>query len=166
MRPLRILAAVLASTTAVVGAVAVAGSASGDPQDIPRAELAQVRAATAQFHDVEAATAAGYELLPDCFDSPDGGMGIHYLKGVANTQVDALAPEALVYEVTKHGPKLVAVEYIVPKSLSNEPPTVLGQTLHANDALGLWVLHAWIWQPNPSGMFKDYNPKVGACPTS
>lgn len=166
MRPLRILAGVLAGTTAIVGAVAVASGASGDPQDVPRAELARVKAATAQFHDVEAAKAAGYELLPDCFDSPDGGMGIHYLKGVNNTEVDALAPEALVYEVTAHGPKLVAVEYIVPKNLTNDPPMVLGQHMHSNDALGLWVLHVWIWQPNPSGMFKDFNPRVGACPTA
>ena len=23
-----------------------------------------------------------------------------------------------------------------------------------------YELHAWIWRPNPSGIFKDWNPKV------
>ena len=26
-----------------------------------------------------------------------------------------------------------------------------------------WDLHAWVWQPNPSGMFAEWNPKV-QCP--
>ena len=26
--------------------------------------------------------------------------------------------------------------------------------------LGLYVLHAWIWQNNPTGMFMDWNPTV------
>jgi hypothetical protein len=164
VRPLRIAIAVLVCTTAAIGALSVAGPASGAAEPIPRADLARVRAATARFHDVEAAVADGRELLDVCFDSPDGGMGVHYLKGVGDTILDPLAPEALVYAVTDHGLKLVAVEYIVPKALSNTAPAVLGQTLHENTALGLWVLHAWIWQANPAGMFEDFNPNVGACP--
>ena len=163
MRPLRVVAGTLVATSAVVAGLAMTSPASAGGEDVPRAELAAVRNATAPFHDVDAATAAGYELLDVCFDDPDGGMGIHYLKGV-DAHLDPLAPEALVYEVTDHGPKLVAVEYIVPKTLSNTPPTVLGQSLHPNDELGLWVLHAWIWEPNPDGMFKDFNPQVPACP--
>jgi hypothetical protein len=91
-------------------------------------------------------------------------MGYHYLKGV-DASLDPLAPEALVYEPTSHGLRLVGVEYIVPLSQSNSAPQVLGQTLHANTGLGLWVLHAWIWRPNPAGMFKDFNPNVADCPT-
>jgi hypothetical protein len=165
MRPGRVVVAAIAASSAVVAALAIAMPAYGSAaKDIPRADLARVRAATARFHDVEVADGpGGYDLLDRCFDGPDGGMGIHYLKGV-DEHLDALAPEALVYEVTKHGPKLVAVEYIVPLSLSNAPPEVLGQPLHPNEALGLWVLHAWIWKPNPAGMFEDFNPNVARCP--
>ncbi len=164
MRPLRILVAgVLACTTAAIGALSLTSPAAGAGNDTPRAELAGVRAATAQFQDVDNAIDEGYELLDVCFESASGGMGIHYLKGIDAT-LDPLAPEALVYEVTAHGPKLVAVEYIVPVGLSASPPEVLGQQLHENSALGLWVLHAWIWEPNPDGMFADFNPNVAQCP--
>jgi hypothetical protein len=28
---------------------------------------------------------------------------------------------------------------------------------------GFYILHAWIWQTNPSGMFAHWNPEV-TCP--
>jgi hypothetical protein len=40
---------------------------------------------------------------------------------------------------------------------------LFGQHFHLNSALNVWV-HAWIWQANPAGIFKDWNPNVGACP--
>jgi hypothetical protein len=40
---------------------------------------------------------------------------------------------------------------------------VLGQHLHLNPALGVYILHAWIWRYNPSGIFQDWNPMV-SCP--
>lgn len=163
-RSFRIALAVIVCTTTIVAALAVATPASGSgDRHVPRRELAAVRRATAKFHRVDVAERAGYELLDVCFDSPDGGMGIHYLKGV-DDKLDARRPEALVYELTERGPKLVAVEYIVPLELKSSPPKVLGQRLHANHELGLWVLHAWIWRYNPSGVFADYNPRVAPCP--
>lgn len=163
MRPFRIVVALLVCTTAAIGALSLTGPASGADEPIPRAELARVRAATAPFHDVDAAIADGRGLLERCFSSDDGGMGVHYLKGIDAT-LDPLSPEGLVYEITDQGLKLVAVEYIVPLALSNTAPVILGQTMHANTELQLWVLHAWIWEPNPLGMFKDFNPNVATCP--
>jgi hypothetical protein len=32
-----------------------------------------------------------------------------------------------------------------------------------NPVLGWYILHAWIWQHNPAGMFEDWNPTV-TCP--
>ena len=32
-----------------------------------------------------------------------------------------------------------------------------------NPALGRYILHAWIWKPNPAGMFENWNPDV-SCP--
>ncbi|MDT8305926.1 MAG: hypothetical protein RRC07_08325 [Anaerolineae bacterium] len=43
------------------------------------------------------------------------------------------------------------------------PPAILGQSLHLNEALGVYVLHAWIWLGNPAGVFADWNPNV-SCP--
>jgi hypothetical protein len=41
---------------------------------------------------------------------------------------------------------------------------VLGQDFHKHPTLPLYVLHAWIWEANPDGMFADFNPVLGACP--
>jgi len=133
-------------------------------------ELAAVRAATAQFHSVEAAKAAGYvdPGLP-CFDNKIGvsGMGIHLVKGI-NGSVSATSPQALVYEVNANKLTLVAVEYLVP--IKAAQPHLFGQAFHpaflpnGGAALNLWELHAWVWRHNPNGMFADYNPKVDLCP--
>ena len=136
--------------------------------------LSAVRHATTKFHDVEVAKAAGYAKLLDCFDLPGvGGMGQHYVNGAlvsatATGTVDALHPQAMVYEVDEEGSlELVAVEYIIPYDFvarSAEAPRILGQNFVHNDALRLWVLHAWIFRPNPLGTFINYNPNVEMCP--
>ena len=73
-------------------------------------ELAQVRKATARFHRVEEAVAAGYELgwvngsgariVAGCVSHPTAGaMGYHYFNAelMADNDVNALEPEVLVY---------------------------------------------------------------------
>ena len=84
-------------------------------------DLSAVRKATTKFHNVEVAKQAGYAKLLDCFDLPGvGGMGQHYVNGALvdatiNGTVDALLPQAMVYEVDDDGSlELVAVEYIIP----------------------------------------------------
>lgn len=154
-----ILATAIFMTLATVAAATEAGS-----------ELAQVRRATAAFHDVDRAVTAGYVEFLECFDSSIGGMGQHYVDlSALDDTVDPLHPEAMVYEVRSDGRlKLVAVEYIVPKAAPPDgqlsPPNLFGQHFHENSALGVWVLHAWIWQANPAGIFEDWNPNIGACP--
>jgi hypothetical protein len=152
------------------------------------AELARVRAATARFHRVERAIAAGYELgwvngagvriITGCVSHPTAGaMGYHYINPelMANLAVDPLEPEALVYESAPHGRlKLVAVEWIVRGPQSNPPgvptgappPTVLGMDMHIlvpPPGPAFYLMHAWIWKHNPAGMFADWNPRV-TCP--
>lgn len=136
-------------------------------------ELAEVRAATARFHRIAVAEDAGWNLmdgLDHCFNSPDvGAMGYHYINEslLMDAVVDPRTPEALVYAPGPNGKlQLAAVEWIVPYDLwpSDDPaPTVMGQELHHNDPLQVWVLHAWIFTHNPSGMFEDWNPRV-TCP--
>jgi hypothetical protein len=134
-------------------------------------QLAQVRAATAQFHSTDAAKAAGYTFVPgldSCFNNPGvGGMGFHLIKTSSlDLTVNMLEPEAMVYAPGPNGQlQLDAVEYIVPAAPwdaagNTKPPSVLGQSFHLDTELGVYILHAWIWQENPSGMFEDWNPKV------
>jgi hypothetical protein len=158
--------AVLFSATTAVAKEAPIGS-----------QLAEVRAATAQYHRVDAALDAGYTSFkiddstvglglpgdPTCFDNAAGGMGVHYVKDIDATVI-ANEPEALVYEITDNGRlRLVAVEYIVPDS-EPMPAPLFGQHFHHHGYLPVYILHAWVWKNNPSGMFADFNPKVGDCP--
>jgi hypothetical protein len=134
--------------------------------------LDDVRKATAAFHSVPKAEAAGYHDpgLP-CFDSPgtNQGMGFHLVNGDLvgdGGHLSKTHPEALVYEMHDGTLKLVAVEYIVPMSDSAQAPRFLGQTMIANNDLGLWTLHAWIWRKNPQSLFASYNANVPLCPQS
>ena len=146
-------------------------------------ELAQLRAATARFHRLDEAIAAGYQLgwvngsgvriITGCVAHPTAGaMGYHYFNQelVADLAVDPLRPEVLVYESASDGAlELIAVEWVVPGPNTNppglsEPPSVLGMEMHILvPAVGFWLKHAWIWKHNPTGMFADWNPEV-VCP--
>jgi hypothetical protein len=93
-------------------------------------------------------------------------MGFHYINpGLLDLDLDPRQPEALVYAPDDRGRlQLAAVEYIVPAEAWDaqhvEPPEVLGQHLHLNAGLGVYVLHAWIFMNNPAGIFEDWNPDV------
>lgn len=141
-------------------------------------QLAAVRAATAKYHDVAAAVAAGYQLgykglVTGCISNPTAGaMGYHYFNWAkmddpAIVQDD---PEVLVYHTADDGGLVLgAVEWVVPKTLweqagNTEPPVVFGQSLHVlNPVLNWYIEHAWIWTHNPVNMFADWNPEV-SCP--
>jgi hypothetical protein len=109
--------------------------------------------------------------LDYCFNKPGvGAMGFHYINvGLLDLELDPVQPEAMVYAPGPDGLlQLGAVEYIVPADLwdaagNTEPPSLLGRHFHLNSALGVYVLHAWIWKHNPAGMFEDWNPEV-SCP--
>jgi hypothetical protein len=150
-------------------------------------KLAKVALATARFHRVENALAAGYELgwvngsgvriIGGCVAHPTAGaMGYHYFHPglMADNAVNPLKPEALVYESTPSGGrKLVALEWVVRGPDSNPPgvtpppiPTVLGMEMHIlvpPPGPAFYLKHAWIWKYNPSGVFADWNPRV-TCP--
>jgi hypothetical protein len=125
-----------------------------------------VRAATAPFKVLDKAVAAGYALhVSQCVENPpQGAMGFHHNNAAlrdANLEVDK--PEVLTYARTPDGQyKLTGVEYVVPISAwsRSEPPTIMGQKLKRSDSLGIWYLHVWIWEQNPSGLFADWNPRV------
>ena len=95
---------------------AVASSSSAALQAVGP-ELAAVRAATARFHDVNVAMAAGY-LNPAgrvCDQIAIGTMGIHVPNPAlqATTELDPTRPEVLLYLPKPEGGfRLVGVEYI------------------------------------------------------
>jgi hypothetical protein len=151
------------------------GALPAQAQEVPRSELKGLRAATAPYHSVDAALADGFVAFsldpdnpdtPTCFDSADGGMGVHYVRNIDGI-VDANDPEAMVYEVKADGKlKLVAVEYIVPETEVDpeNPPVLFGHEFHPHSFLPVYILHVWVWKANPNGTFADFNPDVRPCP--
>jgi hypothetical protein len=154
----------LIALVVVLSGLAVAGvawAASDTSESHPAQKgLADTRRAVNKYRDVGVAQAAGFADLHLCVPQ----MGQHYtLGGDPHTFTDGILdpekPEALVYaDDGKGGLKLVAVEWV-----STTPGSVVGQDLHLNTALNVWVLHAWIGQGNPDGVFADMNPNIGGC---
>lgn len=131
-----------------------------------QSQLAEVRQATKQFHDVQAAIDAGYEPTTRCVP----GMGFHYVNPtlVRDPAINALAPEVLIYAPRSNGTvKLVGVEWLKFDADDNaqtaETITVVGQKMHGPMTHGLplhYDLHAYIWQGNPDGVFNTTNRNI------
>ena len=156
--------AVMAQKPAMNAAGATSVLPSGLGDDIDR-DVARVRAATEPFKSTAAAEAAGYKRVTDCVEyQPAGAMGYHFQNNaLLDTTLDVEHPEVLVYERMPDGTfKLNGVEFLVPipSWTSAEPPKVMGQSLKRADRLGIWYLHVWTWEPSPSGLFADWNPRV------
>jgi hypothetical protein len=174
-------AVALAAVAAVAGPTLV-GMASADSV---HSITSLTKPATARYHNLGAAKEDGYAIFPDaqgiaCIDNqPTGGMGVHYVKGslvfnpdgTPNTDLDPEHPEALVYAPNAAGQlKLAALEYIVFQDAwdarHSEPPQLFGQTFNltpAGNRFGIpafYSLHAWVWDPNSSGMLQPWNPSV------
>jgi len=126
------------------------------------AGLARARKATARFHRVEQAEAEGYINLNFC----EEGEGCHWLNpALLDGVFDPDKPEILLYVRDGDGWRLVAVEYVVPLSLSPgvAPEGFTGDADHwreNSEGVGLWELTAWIWLNNPNGIFEQHNPRA------
>ena len=176
---------ILAATLAVLVGIGLAGLALAGS---PRSQTAVASQATARFHDLDKARAAGYTFeLPDVYRetcivdlaAPSAGaMGVHMvnLGLLDDTTLDPAAPEVLVYERRNNGTlKLVGLEYVVFKAaweaehgFGAAAPILFGVPFESNSGAryGLppfYALHAWIWKPNPSGLLQPWNPNV-SCP--
>ncbi len=154
------VAQIPAADTAQVPGIVPSGFGDAVDRDVTR-----VRDATARLNSTEAAEAAGYARVSDCVEhQPDGAMGYHFQNNaLLDTTLDVDHPEVLVYERKPEGGfKLNGVEFLVPISAwtASEPPRIMGQALKRADSLGIWYLHVWTWEPSPSGLFADWNPRV------
>lgn len=164
----RIALAIVASVALLCSALAQPLRLNADDpearlSDETRQELARVRQATLQYHNLAKAERDEYVDV-NLFVS---GQGFHFVNfGLVNGTFDPEKPQILVYAPTSQGRlRLVAVEYAVPLALSPDAPagfTGDNDVWHQEpDALGgVWVLHAWVWQGNPKGIFTDNNPNV------
>lgn len=149
-------------STLLVALLVPAAIALAAPKAAPLgAQLAEVRRATAQYHDVAAAEAAGYAQASECVPH----MGYHYMRGgpLPPEALDATAPNLLVYAPLPNGDlRLVAVEYMATGDTelfgtAFDPPAPPG-----SGGPPFPTLHAWVWQANPDGMFTAHNPNI-AC---
>jgi hypothetical protein len=165
--------------TALVVAISLAGVAWTTVLAAP-SDLARAKAATARFNSLTQAAAAGYGLPPsaplhECiasFVASEGAMGFHYINGaLLDTVLDPTAPEALVYAEKANGElELVALEYVVfkePWDAENDHPPMLFDEMFMEipapnryEIPAFYALHAWVWQDNPAGTFKAFNPDV------
>lgn len=137
--------------------------------DNPQPDLADVRQATAKYQDVSVAEAEGYvseggECVPE--------MGIHYINFAQMGRMDPLKPDALLYEPSGEGLRLVGVEWVAVDSdqdltTDNDPvPSLFGQRFdgpmpgHGPGMPIHYDLHAYVWQANPNGVLATWNPNV------
>ncbi|MEO8200144.1 MAG: hypothetical protein ABI679_06465 [Gemmatimonadota bacterium] len=143
-----------------------------DMTTLSPADVQVLRHATNRFHTLDKALNEGYAIFGGCFaDSTLGGMGQHYAndKVIGDSAISLNRPELLLYETDRAGqPQLVAVEYIVfvDEWLAKghtSPPRLFNTDFHINSTLlpkPFYLLHAWVWKENPSGLLSDWNPRV------
>jgi hypothetical protein len=161
-----ILSTVLALAGSLVFAsVAFATTVKSAPCILDQNAIHQLKAAqqaTAKYHSVDAAEADLYHDI----HLPIEHMGQHYWKDLLVNDggvFDPATPELLVYQDIGNGERrLVAVEYAVriTDSPSGPPEGFSGDCDHWDTfADTFWTLHAWIWAPNPDGVFSEFNPQ-------
>jgi hypothetical protein len=135
-------------------------------------DLISLHGAVAAFADVDEAIAAGYEPVSACMTGDLGAQGIHFGKdALFEPSVVLETPQLLMYEPQADGSlRFLGVEYLVFQQAWHdaghvERPALLGQTFDLNETLldePFYLLHVWLGQFNPSGLFANWNPLV-AC---
>ena len=181
LRTLSVSTALAAATVTAVAAAPSTGArdhehadqvtSAGPRPDGVEAQLAEVRAATARYHRVDAALADGYRPSPECAASPDGAMGVHYVNPARMGAIDAERPAMLLYEPTPDGPRLAGVEYFRADAdqdltTDDDRPSLFGRAFdgpmpgHQPGMPVHYDLHVWLWADNPAGIFAPWNPAL------
>jgi len=139
--------------------------------------VACARAATDKYHDRSIAILDGYRQIGGDFPA----MGEHWMRIglVFDQRFDPSRPEVLTYVVIDGTPRLVGVAYAMGLLAGEHPPEGPGGAHAWHDhsksvgqettqphhhhggsaATGsrIAMMHAWIWSPNPDGMFAADN---------
>lgn len=122
-------------------------------------ELQQARAATAKYKNIENAFKDNYVDIE--VKAPN--MGYHFMRtDIVDANFDYRNPEILVYNKDDKGNfYLVAVEYAVPIDLPRPSGFTGNDDVWDNTSpFPFWLLHAWVWEYNPEGVFNPTNPLV------
>lgn len=156
-----------AASSGILASMLGISAASAEGQS----DLAAVRQATVQYHDVNAAIAAGYVPVDECVP----GMGYHYVNFGQFGRMDPLVPDALTYAANAKGHlRLVAAEWFMVDADQNlatdsDRPSMFGKEFdgpmlgHAPGMPIHYDLHAYLWKGNPDGVLATFNPNVH-CP--
>ena len=139
--------------------------------------IESARAATAKYQDRSVAIADGYRQIGSDFPA----MGEHWINiGLLfDGKFEPAHPEVLTYVVVSGKPQLLGVAYVLPllrgesapdwpvskdkwhdhfRTLEDETALPRHHTAGQDgDGPRLTMLHAWIWLPNPAGMFAPDN---------
>ena len=172
----KVLVSLAVAMLLLVVLAGIAYAATGVTDPVVLRQIAQVRRATAKYHDVNVALADGFVSTLTCVASPDGGMGIHYVNPprLMDQEVNILEPEILLYAEVGGTLKLIGVEYWFSIGAPDTPvpdpappsPIIFGRPLdgpmpaHDPGQPPHYDLHLWVWQGNPSGIFAPFNPNV------
>jgi hypothetical protein len=150
-------------------------------------QLAAAKRATARYRDIDVARADGYIQVTQFI--PTLGLHLAKLSQYSKP-FDPTTPSVLLYEPDGTGePELVGVAYSLKKSSETPPEGFAGSSDHWHYHRNLcfllngtvtitptladcsarngifqketnWLLHAWIWKPNPAGVFVETNFSV------
>jgi hypothetical protein len=142
------------------------------PEPTRESFLACARAGTERYRDQAAAVLDGYRRVGRDFPA----MGEHWIRIglVFDGAIDPARPEVLSYVLVEGRPRLLGVAYVLPLLGGEQPPdhpagpeawhdhsrTLEDETMlpmHHTTGQGVGarmaMLHAWIWSPNPAGVF-------------
>ena len=146
-----------------------------------QSELSALKQATAKYHDVQAAIDAGYVTeLPQTTlrrrhmhrrrGAPlEGAMGIHMVDTRPGGRLDGTldADRAGSAPVRAAQRRDAQAHRRRVHRRRRRPSLLYGQQFArrtsratAIRAANVWTLHAWVWKPNPSGMFEQWNDRV------
>jgi hypothetical protein len=139
--------------------------------------VARATAATEKYQDQSVAILDGYRPIGRDFP----GMGVHWVRiGILfDSKIEAEHPEFLTYISISGTPRLAGLAYAIPLLPGEQPPelpagkeawhdhfrsiddeTIVPHHQHpgmADSEPRLAMLHAWIWMPNPDGIFAADN---------
>lgn len=112
-------------------------------------QLAAARAATAIYHDPDAALADGYINLGP---NPGEGGTIDFVNfSLIDCTLDVTQPEALRYVPSGNGLRLVGVEYALPMECADTPPEDFlagAGEWEQEPGVPAWAFAAFIWSGN------------------
>ncbi|QIK67733.1 hypothetical protein G7072_16510 [Nocardioides sp. HDW12B] len=140
------------------------------------APLAALKKSLSPYRDVDRALADGFIPVSPCTESPDGGMGYHYLNPArAMAPVDPTKPAILLYGPTADGDpdgrRLIGAEWFQADAdqqlgTDDDRPSLWGRPFegpmpgHDPQMPVHYDLHVWLFDSNPAGVFASWNPSV------